>query len=79
MLITGTNDPSELSGLAERLLTRLKPPFIIQSYKVQVGLRMGGRIVEAAERWSMMDILQAVDRALYHSKRRDKGRFTLCS
>lgn len=79
LLITGTNDPSELSGLAERLLTRFKLPFSIQSHKVQVGLSMGGRIVEAAERWSMMDILQAVDQALYHSKRRGKGRFTVCN
>ena len=66
LLITGTNDPNELSGLAERLLTRFKLPFSIQS-------------VEAAECWSMMDILQAVDQALYHSKRRGKGRFTLCN
>jgi GGDEF domain-containing protein len=79
LLITGTNDPTELLGLAERLLARLKPPLIIQTHKVQLGLSMGGRIVEAAERWSMIDILQAVDQALYHSKRRGKGRFTFCS
>jgi diguanylate cyclase (GGDEF)-like protein len=79
LLITGTNDPTELLGLAERLLARLKPPLTIQTHKVQLGLSMGGRIVEAAERWSMIDILQAVDQALYHSKRRGKGRFTFCS
>ena len=79
LLITGMNDPIELLGLAERLLARLKPPLTLQTHKVQLGLSMGGRIVEAAERWSMIDILQVVDKALYHSKRRGKGRFTFYS
>lgn len=76
VVLTGTSDTTDATGLADEILAVLSEPFRIAGYELTVSASVG--VVEAAAAdWRPHDLVKAADVTLYWAKSQGKGAWAL--
>jgi diguanylate cyclase (GGDEF)-like protein/PAS domain S-box-containing protein len=73
VLLDGVSDPAEAERVAERIVERLREPFLIGGREHVVRASVGIAIAANGQR-SAADLLRDSDAAMYEAKRQGKGR-----
>jgi diguanylate cyclase (GGDEF)-like protein/PAS domain S-box-containing protein len=78
LLIEETADEDAVRALAERILTALRPAFLIDGHEFYVGSSIGiAQGTPASVHESTEEVLSHADLALYEAKKQGKGRYVI--
>jgi predicted signal transduction protein with EAL and GGDEF domain len=74
ILLSGMREPAAAAGVAERILARLKEPFVINRQRFFVGASIGITVFPD-DGENVEDLVRHADLAMYHAKRSGKNNY----
>ena len=76
ILVEGIRDAEELKALADKIVTAVRAPLVIEGRSVSITTSVGVATYDGGGQ-AATDLLAAADRALYAAKRQGRDRFSL--
>jgi GGDEF domain-containing protein len=76
-ILAGCSSPSQVEGLAQRILHSLGQPFALERHSLTVGASLGIAWTKGSQAPSPLTLLQVADHAMYGAKARGKNHYQL--
>jgi GGDEF domain-containing protein len=76
-ILAGCSSPSQVEGLAQRILHSLGQPFALERHSLTVGASLGIAWTAGSQAPSPLTLLQVADHAMYGAKARGKNHYQL--